>query len=282
MDPVRAIYLAALCLILLGAVLTWQSGEVQSGLFLISAIMAAGAYSLAPQLRWWHWKRNPPDLPTDMAPLLERFPLYRALDLEGKRDFRRRAFLIREATEYTGMAIENIPADVRLMAAASAATITFYREEFLIPEFENVIFYPHQFPTPQHDVLHASEMYAEDGVIIWTLKYFIRSVIEPDKYLQLGFYEYARALFATDPEARDRAARHALTFPEIHQLTDFSREALQTFIGLQDLDLSALTLTVFHSHAPGFAARYPERFTGLIADFPLRLPAHPAGEAPSA
>ena len=272
MDPVRAIYLAALCLILLGAVLTWQTNDVQSGLFLIAALMAASAYSLAPQLRWWYWKKNPPDLSTEMAPLLERFPLYRALDLEGKRDFRRRAYLIREATESTGMAIESIPADVRLMAAASAATITFYREEFLIPGFENLIFYPHQFPSPQHDVLHASEMYAPDGVIIWTLKYFVRSVVEPHKYLQLGFYEYARALFATDAEAQAAAARHALTFDEIHRLTDFSPAALQTFIGLEDLDLPALTLTVFHSHAAGFHARYPERFRAILEAFPLRLP----------
>ncbi len=272
MDPVRAIYLAALCLIVLGAILTWQTGNVQSELLLLPALAAAGAYTLAPQLRWWYWKRNPPDLATELAPLLERFPLYRALDLKGKRDFRRRAFLIREATEYTGMAIETIPADVRLMVAASAATITFYREEFLIPGFENVIFYPHQFPTPAHDVLHASELYVEDGVVIWTLKYFIRSIIEPHKYLQLGFYEYARALFATDADAREQAARYALDFGEIHRLTDFSKEALQKFIGLDDLDLSALTLAVFHSHAPGFAAHYPERFNGLLQAFPLRLP----------
>lgn len=272
MDPVRAIYLAALCLIIMGAVLTWQTGDVQSGLFLIAALAAASAYSLAPQLRWWHWKKNPPDLSTEMAPLLERFPLYRALDLDGKREFRRRAFLLREATESTGMAIETIPGDVRLMAAASAATITYYREEFLLPGFENLIFYPHQFPTPEHDVLHASEMYAQDGVIIWTMKYFVRSVVEPHKYLQLGFYEYARALFATDADAAERAARHALTYEEIHRLTDFSQAALQSFIGLEVLDLAAITLTVFHTHAAGFAARYPERFRGLMEAFPLRLP----------
>ncbi|PPK87102.1 hypothetical protein CLV84_0036 [Neolewinella xylanilytica] len=272
MDPVRSIYLTALCLILLGVILTWQTGNVQSELLLLPALAAAGAYTLAPQLRWWYWKRHPPDLSTELAPLLERFPLYRALDLEGKRDFRRRAFLIREATEYTGMAIESIPSDVRLMAAASAATVTYYREAFLIPGFENVIFYPHQFPTPEHDVLHASEMYAQDGVIIWTLNYFIRSVVEPDKYLQLGFYEYTRALFFTDPEARQRAAAHALTFEEIHRLTAFSREALQGFVGLDDLDLDALTLTVFHSHAPAFSRQYPDRFAGLLRAFPLRLP----------
>ncbi len=271
MDPVRAIYLAALCLILLGAVLTWKTGDVQSELLLLPALAAAGAYTLAPQLRWWYWKRNPPDLSTEMAPLLERFPLYRALDLEGKRDFRRRAFLIREATDFQGMAIESIPADVRLMVAASAATITFYREEFLVPAFENVIFYPHQFPTPEHEVLHASELYEEDGVIIWTIKYFVRSVIEPDKYLQLGFYEYARALFYADPQIRDALAAHGLDYAEVEQLSGFSEQALKGFIGLEDLDLTAITLTLFHTHAPAFAVRYPTRFTGIVEAMPLRI-----------
>ncbi|WP_116108924.1 zinc-dependent peptidase [Lewinella sp. IMCC34191] len=279
MDPVRAIYLATLCLMLLGAILTWQTGDVQSELLLLPALAAAGAYTLAPQLRWWYWKKHPPDLSTELAPLLERFPLYRALDLDGKRDFRRRTFLIREATEFTGMAIETIPADVRLMVAASAATVTYYREEFLVPGFENVIFYPHQFPTPEHDVLHASEMYAKDGVIIWTLKYLIRSVVEPDKYLQLGIYEYTRALFSTDAEARRRAQTHTLTLEEIYRLTDFSPEALRKFIGLEDLDVTALTLTVFHTHAPRFAGLYPDKFQGILQAFPLRLPQSPATPA---
>ncbi|WP_116127209.1 zinc-dependent peptidase [Lewinella sp. IMCC34183] len=273
MDPVRAIYLAALCLILLGAVLTWQTGDVQSELLLLPLIAAAGAYTLAPQLRWWYWKKNPPDLPVELAPLLDRFPLYRALDLEGKRDFRRRTFLIREATDFQGMAIETIPADVRLMVAASAATVTFYREEFLVPAFENVIFYPHLFPTPEHEVLHASEMYPEDGVIIWTLTYFVRSVVEPDKYLQLGFYEYGRALFHADPAVRRALEDHLLSPDEVYRLTGFSETALQGFIGLEDLDPAAITLTVFHSHAPTFAAHHPERFAAILALFPLRLPA---------
>ncbi|MCP9237423.1 zinc-dependent peptidase [Lewinella sp. JB7] len=266
MDPVRATYLAALCLILLGAVLTWQTGDTYTWLMLLPAIAAAGVYTLSPQIRWWYWKRNPPDLPTDMAPILERFPLYRTLDLAGKRDFRRRAFLIREATEYTGMAIENIPPDVRLMVAASAATVTFYWEEFLIPGFENVVFYPHLFPTPEHDRLHSSELYPPDGVIIYTLNYFVRSVVEPDKYLHLGIYEYSRALFHTAPGVRTALLPHTLTYPEVEALTGFSESALREFIGLEELDLPAITLTIFHTHGPIFAQRFPEKAGGVARE----------------
>lgn len=269
MDPVRATYLAALCLILLGAVLSWQTNETYTWLMVLPAVAAAGVYSLSPQIKWWYWKRHPPDLPVEMAPILDRFALYRSLDLSGKRDFRRRAFLIRENTEFTGMAIDNIPPDVQLMVAASAATVTFYREGFLVPGFENVIFYPHLFPSPQYDRLHSSELYAPDGGIILTLNYFIRSVVEPDKYLQLGIYEYTRALFHTQPELRDRLEPHQLHYPEIHRVTDFSEEALKKYIGLEELDLPALTMTVFYTHPERLARLYPENSAGILKVFPI-------------
>jgi hypothetical protein len=270
MDPVRAIYLAALCLFVLGLVLSWQADEVYSWLLILPAVMAAGAYTLSPQLRWWHWKRHPPDLSTDLAPIMDRFALYRALDLEGKRDFRRRAFLIRENIEFTGMAIDKIPPDVRLMVAASMATVTFYRDDFLIPGFQNVIFYKHLFPTPTHERLHSSEMYAADGVVIYTIKYLIRSVIESDKYLHLGIYEYTRALLSTKPELRPRLEAHRLSYDELYRLTDFSEQALKDFIGLEELDQIALTVTVFYTHAPHFARLYPDKVKGILEVFPLQ------------
>ena len=267
MDPLRAIYLAAACLFLLGVVLTIQAEQPYTWLLLLPAVLAAGAYALAPQIRWSYWQRHAPDLPTELAPLLERFSLYRQLDLTGKREFRRRTFLIRENTEFTGMAIEKIPADVRLMVAASAATVTFYRQDYLIPGFENVIFYKHLFPTPTHDRLHASELYPPDGVLIFTLNYLIRSVVEPEKYLQLGLYEYSRALMHTAPEVREQLATNQLSYEEVHTLADFSETALKQFIGLDELDLPAIAHTLYHTHGSAFAERFPERFTRITETF---------------
>jgi hypothetical protein len=270
MDPVRAIYLSSTCLILIGIVLTIQAEQPYSWLFILPAIAIAGAYTLSPQIRWWYWKRHPPDLPTELAPLLDRFALYRSLGLEGKRDFRRRAFLIRENMEFTGMAVEKIPEDVRLMVAASAAVVTFYRKDFLIPGFENVIFYKHLFPTPVHERLHSSELYPEDGVVIYTLNYLIRSVIEPEKYLQLGIYEYTRALFYTLPGLPTVLEAHQLSYAEIEQLSGFSEEALKKFIGLDPLDRVAITVTLFHTHRETFARRFPDRFQRLNSTFDIQ------------
>jgi hypothetical protein len=259
--------------ILIGIILTIQADEPYSWLFILPAIAISGAYALAPQIRWWYWQRHPPDLPTGLAPLLDRFPLYRLLDLDGKREFRRRTFLIRENLVFTGMAIESISEDVKLMVAASAATVTFHRENFLIPGFENVIFYKHRFPTPVHERLHSSELYPDDGVVIYTLNYLLRSVVEPEKYLQLGIYEYVRALFYTEPGLRQLLEGHQLDFAEIERLADFSEAALKKFVGLEELDLTAITVTLFHTHRERFAHLFPDRFGQLERTLPLSVPA---------
>lgn len=247
----------------MGILLTVSTNEVYSALMLLPAVAAAGVYSLSPQIMWWWWQRNPPDLPTELASLLDRFDLYRKLDVAGKREFRRRTFMIKEGTYLHGQAIDEFPEDVRIMVAASAATITYHRPEFLLEHFDTIIFYRHRFPTPLHEVLHSSELHTEDGAIIWTLNIFLRSVIEPRKYLHLGLYEYSRALFYTEPKLAEVMAETALTYSEIEAITQFSETALKEFIGLPELDLSALTNVLYHTHADNFAAAYPTRYEKL-------------------
>ena len=260
MNPVKAIYLACACLILMGILLTiTTNGAPYSALMILPAIAAAGTYTLSPQIMWWWWQRNPPDLPTEVASLLQRFDLYRQLDLEGKREFRRRTFLIKEATYLHGQAIDEFPEDVRIMVAASCATVTYHRSEYLLEHFDTIIFYRHYFPTPLHEVLHCSELHEEDGAIIWTLNVFLRSVIEPQKYLHLGLYEYSRALFYYEPTLRTALEATALTYEEIERITQFTEVKLKEFIGLPELDLTAITNVLYHTHAAPFAAVAPAK-----------------------
>lgn len=247
LEPVRAAYLFCLCLFLLGIVLRLTTGDGDI-LIILPLIAAAGVYTLSPQIRWWHWLRNPPDLPTALAPLLERFDLYRRLGREGKREFRRRTFMLKEGTHIHGQAIEHFPEDVKVMVAASAATVSFHREDFLIGDFENVIFYRHYFPSPVHEVLHSSELHVSDGAIIWTLNVFLQSVVEPLKYLQLGIYEYARALYTVEPNLAEKMNALALDYQQVEQISGFSEAKLKEFIGLPEPDLAAITHVLYFTH----------------------------------
>lgn len=223
---------------------------------------------MAPQLRWWYWKKHPPDLPIELAPLLERFDLYRRLGLEGKREFRRRTFLLQERFHFHGQAIEEIPPDIITMVAASAATVGFHREDFLLGDYETVVFYRHYFPTPAYDVLHCSELHPEDGAIIWTLNVFLRSCIEPKKYLHLGLYEYGRALLTLEPVLDNKLTELALDYAAVEHLTGFSEEKLKAFIGLPELNLTAITLVLFFTHRDEMEKLRPElaaEMSGLLA-----------------
>jgi hypothetical protein len=269
LNPVRASYLACACLFILGLILTLTTQQTHSALIILPLVVAAGIYTLSPQIMWWHWQRNPPDLPTGLAPLLERFDLYRRLDLEGKREFRRRTFLLKEATNLQGQAIEDIPADIYIMVAASAATVGFHRPEFLLDGYENVIFYRHYFPSPVHEVLHCSELHTEDKAIIWTLNVFLRSCIEPRKFLQLGLYEYGRALLSLEPDLRTRIEKASLTYAQIEQLSGFSEEKLKEFIGLEELDMAGLTMVLYFSHREEMQTLTPDTFAVMESEMGL-------------
>jgi len=182
--------------------------------------------------------RNPPDLPVDLAPLLDRFDLYRRLDLAGKREFRRRTFMLKEGTHIHGQG--------------------FHRDDFLIGDFENVIFYRHYFPSPVHDELHASELHEDDGAIIWTLNVFLQSVVEPLKYLHLGLYEYARALYHVEHGLRGRLEAFTLNYADVEKISGFSEEKLKEFIGLPELDLLAITHVLYFTHRERMEVLFPE------------------------
>lgn len=236
---------------------------------MIIPVIAIGAgLALAPQLRWRYWLKHAPDLPIELAPLLDRFDLYRRLNLEGKREFRRRTFLLKERFHFHGEAIEELPPDIEIMAAASAATVGFHRQDFLLGDYETVVFYRHYFPTPEYDVLHCSELHTPDGAIIWTLNVFLRSCIEPKKYLHLGLYEYGRAMLSLELDLLHELRDVSLGYPEVEALTGFSEAKLKEFIGLPELDLTAITLVLYYTHREEMSVKQPallEKMDGLLA-----------------
>lgn len=266
LDPVRTISISGLCLFLIGAVLRYTTRDSTYDLLMIIPIVAIGAaYALGPQLRWRYWQTHAPDLSGDFAPLLERFDLYRRLGLEDKREFRRRTFLLKERFHFRGEAIEEIPPDVEIMVAASAASVGFHRKDFLLGDYETVVFYRHFFPTPVHEVLHCSELHPEDGAIIWTLTVFLRSCIEPKKYLHLGLYEYGRAMLNLEPDLKAKVDTLALDYPAIAKISGFPDQKLKEYIGLPELDLAGITLVLYFTHREEIAKLRPELLVEMDA-----------------
>lgn len=266
MDPVRAISLSGSCVFAIGAILRYTTRDSAYDLLMIIPVIAIGAaLALGPQLRWRYWMKHAPDLPGEAAGLMDRFDLYRRLGLKGKREFRRRTFLLRERFHINGEAIETIPEDVQMMVAASAATVGFHRDDFLLGDYETVVFYRHYFPTPVHEVLHASELHPGDGAIIWTFSAFVRSCVEPRKFLHLGLYEYGRAMLNLEPELKAKLDGLAFDYARIQKISGFPEEKLKEFVGLPDLDLTAITLVLYFTHRDEMATLFGETLAAMDA-----------------
>ncbi|MEM9836494.1 MAG: zinc-dependent peptidase [Bacteroidota bacterium] len=261
MNPLRYFLIPLAALAGIGYLLTAQYGNQWSGLIVLPLIIGAGVLSLGPQVKWWYWQRRAPDLSTREAPILEQFSLYQSLSLEDKREFRRRAFLFREAIQFIGKAIEKVPSDVQLMVAASAASVSFGRKDMLFPDFETVVFYNHNFPTPQHKAFHASELYIPEGTLLFNMPTFVRSVFEPHHFLHLGYYEYGRVYQQVYPGA----VFPKMSWAEIEQISGFSQPKLEEFIGLSSLDRSAIGLVLYFTHAKRFQQLLPAVFAAYTA-----------------
>jgi len=237
MDPVRAISLSGSCIFAIGAILRYTTRDSAYDLLMIIPVIAIGAaLALGPQLRWRYWMKHAPDLPGEAAGLMDRFDLYRRLGLKGQ-----------------------------IMVAASAATVGFHRDDFLLGDYETVVFYRHYFPTPVHEVLHASELHPGDGAIIWTFSAFVRSCVEPKKFLHLGLYEYGRAMLNLETELKAKLDGLAFDYARIQKISGFPEAKLKEFVGLPDLDLTAITLVLYFTHRDEMATLFGETLATMDA-----------------
>lgn len=238
-------------------------------LFMIAmVIILVSAYVLSPQINWWWWQRNPPDLPVEMAQLLAtKLPYYQQLSPEDQREFRRRMFLFNEGTNFMPQVLEKMPLDAKVMIASAPVTMTFGQEDFLFNNFENVVVYPHPFPSPQHEEkFHASEIYEPDGVIMFCLEHVLRGFVDPKQYLNPAWYEYAKVYKITYP-AYDYGDWSAVSWEQMQSISNFSYEALERWIGLPNLDMEAMGIAFYFIFPQQFQLVLPELSQSLDTIF---------------
>lgn len=253
-------------LLALGLYLTLQVNESWSILMVASLVILVASFILAPQINWWWWQRFPPDLPTEMGQLLERHSaLYTNLAKEEKREFRRRIFLFHHGHNFMPQVLEKMPLDAQVMIASAPVSMTFNQNEFLFPNFENIVVYPHPFPSPQYETqFHASEIYEPDGVVMFCLEHVLRGFVDPRQFLNPAWYEYAKVYAITYPE-KNLGDWSAVEWSKLETISGFSHEALVRWIGLPKLDLQAMGIA--------FYFLYPNRFQQVLPSLHQELTA---------
>lgn len=268
MIPARLLALPFVLLFGLGIYAAVEWGQPWTMALIPVVMILATIFVFSPQLNWWWWQRFPPDLPEGLGMLLEeRFAYYQRLTPVEKREFRRRAFLFMQAHNYIPQVFKTVPEDVRLMLAAPAVAVAFAQTDFLFPKFENIVVYPHPFPSPQYpDHMHLSEFYEPDGVLIFSADHAGRGFMEPHQYFNPSWYEYVR-LYGLTYESASVAPLEQVSWEELEAISRFSREAIEKWMNLPDLSKEGLAMSYFFLFPERFQVQLPDLYGHLRHQF---------------
>lgn len=216
-------------------------------------------YFSSPQIDWWWYQRNPPELKAPLRHLLNtQFPFYQNLDVIEKELFRNRVALYMEANEFMPQRMDVVPYDVRGVIAANAVWLTFRQEDFLLNKFEKIIVYPNLIPTPQFpEHWHACEIFEGDGVILFAIEQLMKSFLQPRKYYNIGLHEYAKIFKISYPD-KDYPDLPEDIWGKLESISGFSQEDISTWIGLPDIDVYAVSVAHFFVFQQKFQQVLPE------------------------
>jgi len=239
--------------------LTYFSSE-DYAIYIVPFLLALIAlYFLQPAIDWWWYQRYPPDIEAPLRKLFEqRLSYYQQLSEENKQKFRTRVALYIEANDFRPQVFEEIPEDVKGIVAANIVQLTFGQEDYLLNSFERIVIYPGIFPTPQHlEKFHASEIFEEDGVLLFAMDHLMPGTLHADQYFNLGLYEYAKVFRLSRPDASYPKLVEEI-WKDYETISRFPRKKVEGFVGLDNLDLWAVGVVYFFS--------FPKKFKEVLPD----------------
>jgi len=226
-------------------------------------VIVAGLYVMSPQIDWWWYQRRPPKLPAGLVKMfLTLSSFFKQLSPEDKTKFCNRVALYMEANDFMAKGSEEVPPDVRAVIAASVVQLTFNQEDYLLNKYEHLIVYPHPFPSPQYQAWHSSEIYDDDGVIMFSAEQLMAGFAQPHQYFNIGLYEYARAFMRCHPEV-GIPELGSDAWPLLQQVSHFTKDAVEKWIGLEDIDVQAVMVSHYFVFPVRFKAVAPMVFQQL-------------------
>ena len=248
--------------------LAWSKDEAFAIYVIPCSIIVGLIYVFSPQIDWWWYKRNPPDLSDGIRRFFgERFSYYTRLPLLKKEPFRQKVAMFSLATDYKPMVMEVVPEDVKAVISASAVQLTCGLDDFLLPAFENVVVYPHPFPSPQYpEHFHLSEIFEEDGVLLFSLEHLMKSFAEPTQYYAIGLHEYAKVFMLSYPDEPYPAFGDDI-WEKLETISLFSKEAIENWINLPEIDPLPVSIAHFFVFPDRFKEVLPEVYATYVDIF---------------
>lgn len=240
--------------------LSWEVSDRYAMYLAPTVISLAVIYILSPQINWWWYLRYPPKLDMKIQQLFEKvLPFYKNLNAVGKERFRDKVALFIEANDFKAKGIDSVPDDIKAVIAANAVKMTFGRTDYLFPKFETIVIYPSPFPSPQYHGWHSSEIFEEDGVILFSAEHVMKSFLQPSGFFNTALYEYARVFMLTYPDETYPVLKEDI-WEKIAQISGFNKKYLTAFIGLDEkhIDVQAISMACYFV--------FPERFQLVLPE----------------
>ena len=221
-------------------------------------------YVLSPQINWWWFKRKPKRLSPGLKKFMEaNLNFYDALSEEAKYRFDSRMSLSMLSYDFKPMGFEQMPEDIKAIILANSIRLTFGLPDYLFKQFENIVVYPHPFPSPQYpDDLHASELYQEDGVMIFSAEQVMQHIFNPTLIFNVVLYEWVRVLMSDFREL----AQIPVTdehWPAVSLISGIPKEKVMATIGLKDIDPRAVAIVYFFTYPERFEQGLPETYKSI-------------------
>ena len=225
--------------------LTIQVSHNYSWYIVPNVVVIAALYMMSPQIDWWWYQRRPPKLPEGLVKMfMARMPFFQKLSGEDKTKFCHRVALYMEANEFIPKGMEEMPPDIKAVIAATVAQLTFRHEDYLLNKFEHIIVYPHPFPSPQYKEWHASEIFEEDGAILFSAEQLMAGFAQPKKFFHIGLYEYAKVFMRCHPAVAPPRLPIDV-WQKFQLISGFSKEAVEKWVGLKNLDEVAVAVVYY-------------------------------------
>lgn len=227
----------------------------------IAALIIFVIHILSPEINWRWYQRYPQKLDKKLQRFLDLYHYgFLILNSENQKLFKHRLHLYMIGVEFRPQGITAVGEDIKAICAATAAQLTIKQQNFLLHPFEHVIVYGHPFPSPQYpNQLHASEMYKEDGVIIFCGEHLLKGFMEPKKYFHIAYYEYAKVFMDLHPNL-DWPQYDEGLWAHLEQISHFKKSALEKYIGLKNLNVIAVAIAHYFVFRDEFREELPSIF----------------------
>lgn len=251
--------------------LAWQVDASWSLWVVPFLLIAAVVFIFSSEVNWWWYSRRPPHLDPPLTRLLIRHcGFYQRLDTAEQQLFRDRVVLFRMGTEWTPMGwpeeVEALPPDVELALAAQAVMLTFHKPQFLFERFEKVIVYPVPFPSPEYPFPHSSELYEEDGCLIFSAEHVLRGFMQPGWY-NVALHEYAHAFVRSWPQEVYPELDDDIVWEKLTLVSGLTRQQVESSIGIAGIATLPVAIHHYFKFPDQFAQHLPEETAALSKVF---------------